>query len=227
VDERRHWISLEGAETQHYFAAKLCEPLVFETFERGAIPFSHEPFAVCSGHFPEGARLESGENSTGTGIGGGTLLTGWKGALFKEWTFSSQIAAGSGQPETPVYLAAVQGTGVTGTIRPDYIGGFSRSLSSYEAPLPGKWGSAGRDSITGPAQFSLNASVGRTFRVSDRLNLDLRVDAADALNHVAFTSWNTIVNSTQFGSPAAANAMRSMHGMGCPPASGTQRERCL
>jgi hypothetical protein len=148
--------------------------------------------------------------STGTGIGGGTLLTGWKGALFKEWTLSSQIAAGSGQPETPVYLAAVQGTGVTGTIRPDYIGGFSRSLSSYAAPLPGQWGSAGRDSITGPTQFSLNASVGRTFRVSDRLNLDLRVDAANALNHVAFTSWNTIVNSTQFGSPAAANAMRSM-----------------
>jgi trimeric autotransporter adhesin len=129
-----------------------------------------------------------------------------------------QITAGSGLPETPVYLAPVQGTGVTGTIRPDYTGEplYAATLSyflnpaAYTAPLPGQWGNAGRDSITGPAQFSLNASLGRTFRVSDRLNLDLRVDATNALNHVTFTTWNTIVNSAQFGLPAAANAMRSM-----------------
>jgi trimeric autotransporter adhesin len=148
--------------------------------------------------------------STGMGIGGGTLLTGWKGALFKEWNFASTITAGSGLPETPVYLAPVEGTGVTGTIRPDYIGGSFPNPAAYTAPLPGQWGNAGRDSITGPAQFSLNASLGRTFRVSDRLNLDLRVDSTNALNHVAFTSWNTIFNSAQFGLPAAANAMRSM-----------------
>ena len=46
--------------------------------------------------------------------------------------------------------------------------------------------------------------------MSDRLNLDLRVDSTNALNHVVFTSWNTIFNSTQFGLPAAANGMRSM-----------------
>jgi hypothetical protein len=148
--------------------------------------------------------------TTGMGTAGGTLLTGWKGALFKEWTFATQITAGSGLPETPVYLAPVQGTGVTGTIRPDYTGGSSRNPASYTAPLPGQWGSAGRDSITGPAQFTMNASLGRTFRVSDRLNLDLRVDSTNALNHVTYTAWNTIENSAQFGLPAAANTMRSM-----------------
>jgi len=148
--------------------------------------------------------------TTGMGIGGGTLLTGWKGALFKEWNFATQITAGSGLPETPIYLAPVQGTGVTGTIRPDYIGSAFPNPAAYTAPLPGQWGNAGRDSITGPAQFTLNASLGRIFRVSDRLNLDLRADSTNALNHVTYTVWNTIVNSTQFGLPAAANAMRSM-----------------
>jgi len=148
--------------------------------------------------------------TTGMGIGGGTLLTGWKGALFKEWTFAGTITAGSGLPETPVYLAAVPGTGVTGTIRPDYVGGFNLNLAAYTAPLPGQWGNAGRSSITGPDQFSVNASLGRTFRVGDRLNLDLRFDATNALNHVTYTAWNTIVNSAQFGLPAAANAMRSI-----------------
>jgi len=156
--------------------------------------------------------------TTGMGVGGGTLLTGWKGALFKEWNFATQVNAASGLPESPIYLEPVPGTGFTGVIRPDYTGkplyaapaGFYLNPAAYVAPLPGQWGNAGRDTIAGPAQFSLSASLGRTFRVSDRLNLDLRVDSTNALNHVAFTSWNTIVNSTQFGLAAAANAMRSM-----------------
>jgi hypothetical protein len=52
--------------------------------------------------------------------------------------------------------------------------------------------------------------LGRTFRLNDRFNLDLRVDSTNAPNHVTFTAWNTTVNSAQFGLPAAANAMRSM-----------------
>jgi len=156
--------------------------------------------------------------TTGMGTRGGTFLSGWKGSLFKEWSVATQIAAGSGLPETPIYLAPVQGTGVTGTIRPEYTGaplyaaapGFFLNSAAYVAPPQGQWGNAGRDSITGPAQVTLSASLGRTFRVSDRFNLDLRVDSTNALNHVTFTAWNIIVNSTQFGLPAAANAMRSM-----------------
>ncbi len=155
--------------------------------------------------------------TTGMGVAGGTLLSGRRGALLKEWTFSTLTTAGSGLPETPVYLSPVEGTGVTGTIRPEYTGaplystqaGRFLNPAAYIAPLPGQWGNAGRDSITGPAQFTLNASLGRTFRVGDRWNLDFRLDATNALNHVTFTTWNTIVN-TQFGLPAGANSMRSI-----------------
>jgi len=156
--------------------------------------------------------------TTGMGLGGEPLLRGWKGALFKEWTLLTQISVGSGLPQTPIYLAAVPGTGVTGTIRPDYTGaplyaspsGLSLNPGAYALPLPGQWGNAGRNSIIGPAQFTLNASMGRTFRLSGRFNLDLRVDSTNLLNHVTFTSWDTTVNSTQFGLPTTANAMRSM-----------------
>ena len=156
--------------------------------------------------------------TTGIGLGGATLLSGWKGALYKDWTFATLITAGSGLPQTPVYLAPVEGTGVTGTIRPDYTGaplyappqGFFLNPAAYIAPAPGHWGNAGRNSITGPAQFSLNASLGRTFRLTDRLNLDLRVDSTNALNHVTYTAWNTTINNAQFGLAAAANGMRSI-----------------
>jgi len=156
--------------------------------------------------------------STGMGIVGGSLLSRWRGALFKEWTFAAEITAGSGLPLTPIYLAAVPGTGVTGTIRPEYTGaplyspppGLYLNPAAYLAPFPGQWGNAGRNTITGPSQFSLNASMGRIFRVSDRLSLDLRVDATNLLNHVTYVSWNTTINNAQFGLPTAANAMRSL-----------------
>jgi len=156
--------------------------------------------------------------TTGVGLGGGTLLGGWKGGLFKDWTISSQITSGSGLPLTPVYAAAVRGTGITGPLRPDYTGaslydapsGLFLNPAAVAAPAAGRWGNAGRNSINGPMQFTLNAAMARTFRFSDRISADFRLDANNALNHVTFPSWNTILLNEQFGLPTSANAMRSV-----------------
>ena len=159
--------------------------------------------------------------TTGMGIRGGALLDGWRGTLFKEWTFTAAVNAGSGLPLTPAVLGAVPGTGFTSVLRPEYTGaplyaapaGLFLNPASYVV-VPGQFGNAGRDSITGPDQFTLNASVSRTFRLTDRLNMDLRVDSTNALNHVVFQSWNTTIspvgNSPQFGLATGANAMRSV-----------------
>ncbi|HTC33073.1 MAG TPA: carboxypeptidase regulatory-like domain-containing protein [Bryobacteraceae bacterium] len=155
--------------------------------------------------------------TSGMGLAGGTLLSGWRGTLLKEWTFLSTINAATGLPLTPNYLAPVQGTGVTGALRPDYTGasvynapaGYFLNPAAYTAPLAGQWGNAGRDSITGPAQFTLNASVARTFRLNDRLNADLRIDSTNPINHVTFPNWNTTLGPL-FGLPGPANAMRSL-----------------
>jgi hypothetical protein len=157
--------------------------------------------------------------SSGTGLRGGTLMGGWRGALLKEWTMIVQITAGSGLPETPIYSTAlVAGTGVGGSIRPNYDGanvyaakpGLYLNAAAFTAPTPGQWGNAGRNSITGPDQFSTGASFARTFRLTGKLNSDLRFDVTNPLNHVTYTSWNASAASSQFGLPVAANAMRSM-----------------
>jgi len=155
--------------------------------------------------------------STGVGIGGGTLIDGMKGALFKGWTVTSQLTTGSGLPLTPVYQTFVTGTGVTGTLRPDVVGaagatadGFYLDPSAFAAPATGRWGNAGRNSIIGPAQFSLNSGIARTFTLSDRLSLDWRIDAANILNRVTYAGVNTIVGSPQFGLPNRANTMRKL-----------------
>jgi hypothetical protein len=157
--------------------------------------------------------------STGQGTSGGTLLNGWKGALAKDWTFSATSVVASGLPETPVILNRVAtGTGITGTLRADYIGGplaptltgYGFNTAAFAAPLPAQFGDAGRGIITGPMEFSLNASAGRVFRLGERRSFDIRFDSTNVLNHVTYTSWNTTLGNAQFGLPVSANAMRSM-----------------
>jgi hypothetical protein len=156
--------------------------------------------------------------TTGIGVAGGALLTGKTGTLLKGWTMTSQITAGSGLPLTPVFLAAVPGTGVTGSIRASTTGaslddipsGAYANPAGFAAPAPGQWGTAARNSITGPPQFGLNAGVARTFPLGERLNLDWRIDATNFLNVVTYsnTSVGALVGSPQFGLPNRANTMR-------------------
>jgi hypothetical protein len=155
--------------------------------------------------------------STGVGVGGGTLLDGWRGRLYKDWTITSNITVGSGLPETPSDPALIVAN-ASGSVRPQYTGanlyaasgGLFLNPQAYTAPPPGEWGDAGRDSIIGPSQFALNASMQRDFRLSDRLTATLRFDSTNTLNHVSFSSYQTNISSGQFGLPSAANAMRSL-----------------
>jgi hypothetical protein len=150
-------------------------------------------------------------------MGGGALLDGARGTLFKGWTVTTQLSAGSGLPLTPIYLASVAGTGVTGTIRADVTGvandltdGTYANSASFAAPAAGRWGNAGRNSIRGPAQFGLNMGLGRSFFWGSRLTLDWRLDATNVINHVTFAAVNTIVGSPQFGVASQANPMRKV-----------------
>jgi hypothetical protein len=142
--------------------------------------------------------------TTGVGVAGGPLLDGLRGALVKGWTVTTELRTGSGLPLTPAVLSPVSGTGVVGSIRPDRVGG------QYVPPPSGRWGTAGRNSITGPSQFSLNAGVARTFPWGNRINVDWRVDALNVLNRVTYAGLNTIVGSPQFGLPNRANPMRKL-----------------
>ena len=156
--------------------------------------------------------------TSGQGLEGGTLLGGWRGRALKEWTVLSTFTWGSGLPETPLYPAAVPGTGFTNIIRPDLTGasiynsgGLAHlNAGAYSAPASGQWGTAGRDSMIGPDQLTLNSSLARTFRPHGKLYLDFSITSTNTLNHAAFPSWNNLITSTQFGLPVAPGAMRSL-----------------
>ena len=150
------------------------------------------------------------------GIGGGTLLTGWRGKLVKDWTFVDAINLGTGLPLTPTYpefissqLSSVRAS-YTGASIYDASGGHVLNSLAVGPPATGQWGNAGIDSITGPSQFSMNASMQRSFKLSDRFNLSLQINANNPLNHVVFGTWTTLITSPQFGLPTNPNGMRSV-----------------
>ncbi len=155
--------------------------------------------------------------TTGVGVAGGTLMEGFWGSLYTDWTIAGQLSAGSGLPFTPISFAAVSGTAVVG-VRPALTGasptpvaaGSYANAAAYTAPAPGTWGNAGRNSLRGPAQFSFDASLARVFRLRGRLNLEYRISATNLLNRVTFAAVNPVITSPQFGLPTVANQMRHL-----------------
>ena len=157
--------------------------------------------------------------TSGMGLGGGSLISGWKAAVLKEWTILTPISWGTGSPETPGFVALLGGTTNQSALRPDYTGaplyagapaGKFLNPAAFALPPDGQFGNAGIGLITGPDKFSMGGSLQRTFRVSDRVTLNLRVDATNVLNHVVFGTYGSSVGSPQFGVASNANNMRSL-----------------
>ena len=88
--------------------------------------------------------------------------------------------------------------------------GYYANPAAYAPPAPGRWGNAPRNSITGPRTFSLDASIARTFRLGERVNLDWRIDATNVLNSVVYAGVNTLITSPQFGLPRGVSDMRRL-----------------
>lgn len=163
----------------------------------------------------------TGQYTTGMGLGGKSLMSGWKGAVYKEWTIATAITAATGTPETVICSTCIStGTGITGSVRPNavasspYAGapaGYRLNATAFAAPA-GTWGNLRRDSIEGPDEFSMSATMNRTFRLHDKYTLDAQLQANNVLNHVVYTGWNTYwaPGSATFGAPTNANGMRQI-----------------
>jgi hypothetical protein len=162
--------------------------------------------------------------STGVGVRGGALLSGWRGQIIKGWTFLSNITAGSGMPFSLTYVnytPLTEGT-FAPNLRPEYIGGnvyggdgrFLNPLA-FHSPPTGQYGDLGRNALYGPNQFSMNGSMQRSFQ--DKYNLT--VSATNVLNHPSgwgvYSSFdqtlaNAVPNYGKFGTYTQPGSMRAL-----------------
>ncbi|HTD44246.1 MAG TPA: TonB-dependent receptor [Bryobacteraceae bacterium] len=155
------------------------------------------------------------------GASGFLANKGWIEAALKDWTLSGSATIQSGTPLTARVLGNQSDTAGTGTIGsgraqatglPVNSGAGFFNLLAFTTPPSGQFGDAGRNTITGPGLFSMNLSLQRTIPLTERLRLQIRVDATNFTNHVNIASFGTIVNSLNYGVPSSAGGMRTLSG---------------
>ena len=68
------------------------------------------------------------------------------------------------------------------------------------APETGaRFGNAGRNNLRGPGFFETDASIYRTFTITERVQFQFRAEALNATNHANFANPQADINNASFG----------------------------
>jgi hypothetical protein len=76
--------------------------------------------------------------------------------------------------------------------------------TAFMVPQAGTYGNVQRDSLTGPAVTELDTSLYKTVHIAERLNLQLRGDAFNIVNHANFNTPNLVAYSSATSAPSAS-----------------------
>jgi hypothetical protein len=142
--------------------------------------------------------------------------------VFGGWMLNGTLSFSSGSPFTARVTGAVSdvASGVNGTLRANYNGqpiaisdptiAQFFNTAAFSIPAAGTFGDAGRNTIIGPAQRSLNLALMKNFTVRGLRTLSLRIQANNVLNMAVWRSIDTTVNSPTFGQVTSVGQMRSV-----------------
>ena len=153
------------------------------------------------------------------------FTSGVGAAIFGDWRVTSFLTIMSGLPlyfsapsasllapgntQTPNLVAPVQILHGVGPTHPWF------SASSFTAPAADTFGNVGRNFLSGPWFFNLDASLAKSIRFTERLNLELRLEAFGATNTPQFyfgtgngTVAGVTLGSTSFGYITSATGGR-------------------
>jgi Carboxypeptidase regulatory-like domain/TonB dependent receptor len=159
---------------------------------------------------------------------------GVAGTLLGGWDFGMILTAATGSPFDIMDGQDRSNIGASSMDRPNVVTGQSALLSS---PTPKEWfnvtafalqpqftfGNLGRNTVIGPGLFSVDTTLDKSIRFTERLNLHVRLDAFNLFNHPNFGTPNNsltadhldangvpIPGSGGFGTITSLNANVSM-----------------
>lgn len=143
--------------------------------------------------------------------------------LLNHWDIAPLIRYQSGLPVNPLSGKDNSLTGV-GNDRPNVIsnqaytgaphGLFYQYLNPrlFTANAIGTFGNAGHDSLRAPGYFDMDVAATREFRFAERVTLQARGEAFNALNHPNFGAPNANISSATFGQIRGARDPRILQG---------------
>jgi hypothetical protein len=137
----------------------------------------------------------------------------WIRLVTQNWTFSTIYQVQSGMPFT---ISVFGDTANSGTVlgenpvranvtgQPVFGPGTHTAdewfnPAAFATPPAFTYGNAGRNSVYGPGLQTMDIALQRAFRLTERLNFQVRGEAFNALNKVNLGTPNRFVNTPQFG----------------------------
>jgi len=137
----------------------------------------------------------------------------WTRVLTQNWHFSTIYQVQSGMPLT---ISVFGDTANAGTVPGEnpvranvtgepVFGPGTRTPemwfnpAAFATPAAFTFGNAGRNSVYGPPMQTLDVALARTFLLTERVSLQFRGEAFNALNKVNLGTLNRFVNTPQFG----------------------------
>jgi len=152
---------------------------------------------------------------------------GWAAKVLSNWQISGNVVANSGTPFTARLLGSAannSGTGANFSERPDQIGSASLpgsqrtplrffNTDAFAVPAPGRFGTAGRNTIPGPGMVTVNAALSRFLRFGkdDQRRVDFRWEVQNLFNTPNFTGLGTVLGSSNYGRVLGVRPMRTMN----------------
>jgi hypothetical protein len=140
-----------------------------------------------------------------------TLVGGWDLGGLAIWESGSAITAGSGR-YTAVSYNVASWLNYSGARD---IGGVSRKVENYDGvyffdpnanfskftyPGMNDYGNAGRNTFRGPRFFNVDASLVKTFAITERAKVLFRAEAYNLFNNVNFANPSfSLTNASSFG----------------------------
>lgn len=143
-------------------------------------------------------------------------VNGFTNAVLGNWTVAGILLAQSGPYLTPTFSGTdPSGTGVlvrgvTSTQRPDCVA--TPSLSNFNAfAIPGndigRFGNCGVGILEGPGTEVFSATLGKQFRLTERLGMKFEAQFANLFNHV-----NPDIPTTNVSSPSSFGVSHDVQG---------------
>jgi hypothetical protein len=139
----------------------------------------------------------------------GSHWSGVTDAVLGGWSFAPIFTVSTGLPLNVTVNGSPSNTGATTSIdRPNVVGNWQLSnpsvaewfnTAAFVANAPYTYGDAGRNIIRAPGLVNLDLALHKSFRITERVSAQLRIESFNALNHPDLGSPNTVLGNALFG----------------------------